>query len=341
MVLMDVQMPVMDGYTATRRLRSSWSADVLPIVAMTANAHASDREACLEAGMNEHVSKPFDLNTLVATLLRITGRPTDDSHAPSEPNASASLDGDAVPTAHTATPGVNPSDPPSAPLMDIHLALKRMGGAHGVLLRSLQDFGAMLARTRAELHGLLQGPLTSAAQSTALSTLHSLKGTAATLGAMRLSALAAALEKQVRQWSDRAQDAALGAAALAPEDVQALLDTLDLTRQALPQAMESLEQQVEEDATGSARKALATTVSGQDAAPHESRMAVAQALEALGLMAANDDLSALEYFAQRRSIFAALPAPTLAALEEALQGLDLAQVVVLCEEARSVASEGA
>ncbi|MCF8155037.1 MAG: CHASE domain-containing protein [Rhodoferax sp.] len=73
-VLMDVQMPVMDGYAATRVIRQELGLTALPIIAMTANAMASDRAACLEAGMNDHVGKPFDLDHLVATLLRYAGK---------------------------------------------------------------------------------------------------------------------------------------------------------------------------------------------------------------------------------------------------------------------------
>jgi CheY-like chemotaxis protein len=59
-VLMDVQMPVMDGMEATRKIRQDKSYDALPIIAMTANAMAGDRELCIEAGMNGHVAKPID-----------------------------------------------------------------------------------------------------------------------------------------------------------------------------------------------------------------------------------------------------------------------------------------
>jgi len=75
-VLMDLQMPVMDGYSATRKIRTELGLTHLPIIAMTANAMTSDREACLAAGMNEHVGKPFDLKHLIGVLLRLTpGRP--------------------------------------------------------------------------------------------------------------------------------------------------------------------------------------------------------------------------------------------------------------------------
>jgi len=70
-VLMDIQMPVMDGFAATRAIRQDLGLSQLPIIAMTANAMASDREECLAAGMNEHVGKPFDLPHLVSLLLEI------------------------------------------------------------------------------------------------------------------------------------------------------------------------------------------------------------------------------------------------------------------------------
>ena len=74
-VLMDLQMPDMDGLTATRRLREHPTARALPVIAMTANARAEDRARCEEAGMTAFVSKPFDLHDLIATIARVTGRP--------------------------------------------------------------------------------------------------------------------------------------------------------------------------------------------------------------------------------------------------------------------------
>ena len=70
LVLMDLQMPVMDGLEATRRIRALPGFERLPILAMTANAMAGDRERSLAAGMNDHVTKPIDPDALFEALLR-------------------------------------------------------------------------------------------------------------------------------------------------------------------------------------------------------------------------------------------------------------------------------
>ena len=73
LILMDIQMPKMDGYTATREirtLRSNKKANI-PIVAMTANAFEEDRQKALKAGMNAHIAKPIDVNILMRTLDKI------------------------------------------------------------------------------------------------------------------------------------------------------------------------------------------------------------------------------------------------------------------------------
>jgi PAS domain S-box-containing protein len=87
-VLMDVQMPVMDGYTATGLLRKQKQYADFPIIAMTANAMAGDREKCLEAGMNDHISKPINVTEMFETMAKwitpATPLSTDDTQATEE-----------------------------------------------------------------------------------------------------------------------------------------------------------------------------------------------------------------------------------------------------------------
>ena len=76
LILMDIMMPEMNGYEATRTIRDSGRPDAktIPILAMTANAFESDRQASLEAGMNEHLTKPLDLTVLINTLKKYWNR---------------------------------------------------------------------------------------------------------------------------------------------------------------------------------------------------------------------------------------------------------------------------
>ncbi|GAA0886593.1 MULTISPECIES: response regulator [Pseudomonadati] len=72
-VLMDMMMPEIDGYEATKLIRDSWNASELPIIAVTAQAMTGDREKCLSAGANGYISKPIDIELLVQMIREIAG----------------------------------------------------------------------------------------------------------------------------------------------------------------------------------------------------------------------------------------------------------------------------
>jgi CheY-like chemotaxis protein len=172
-VLMDIQMPVLDGYGATQLIREDLRLLNLPIVAMTANALATDREACLQAGMNEHVGKPFDMAKLVSLLIRVTGY-------------QASLQSSAMDT----LPAPIATEYIEIPGLELATALSRMSGMRSLYVRTARDFSKVLATCMDELRNLLK----SSDQKTFMMRLHTLKGNAATLGLMDLSRKAAELE---------------------------------------------------------------------------------------------------------------------------------------------------
>jgi len=179
-VLMDLQMPVMDGLTATRRLRENPRYANLPVIAMTANAMAGDREECLQAGMNDHVGKPFDLGNLIRTLVAQTGWKT-----PSNTD-------DFPVVAHSGAV-VEPGQWPEG--IDIVSAMARMGDNQGLLARAFQ---AYVAEARGILERLPQ-QLSSGVTPELKRELHSFKGLSATMGVGVLSALAAEAEQWVIQ----------------------------------------------------------------------------------------------------------------------------------------------
>jgi CheY-like chemotaxis protein len=70
---MDIQMPVMDGYTATEKIRAFENKELasIPIIAMTANAFEEDRQKALNVGMNAHIAKPIEVETVLATIEQV------------------------------------------------------------------------------------------------------------------------------------------------------------------------------------------------------------------------------------------------------------------------------
>jgi PAS domain S-box-containing protein len=177
-ILMDVHMPVLDGLAATRLLRSGFDARSLPIIAMTANAMETDRQACLAAGMNDHVAKPFVIDELVDTILHHVARQGPASRPP----------------VFAATAG-------AAQVWNKDAALQRLGGDEALLQSVLAAFRRNLDQSQRQLSAFGQVPPQVLADA-----LHGVKGMAANVGAQPLAALASQAEAQLRQ--DPAADAA-------------------------------------------------------------------------------------------------------------------------------------
>ncbi|HUN92687.1 MAG TPA: response regulator [Burkholderiaceae bacterium] len=185
LILMDVQMPVLDGLEATRRIRRLPHGDTVPIVAMTADAFEEDRRRCLDAGMCDHLSKPVEFNALEATLARWIGRVAGD---PSRHDGAASSGGrsDAAPTAAGTLPGV-----------DGRLGMKIAGGEIGAfreLMRRFVRHGLQEASQLAQ--HVSQAELEEAGR-----RAHSIAGSAGMVGAYDISRHAVAIVALIRQGS--------------------------------------------------------------------------------------------------------------------------------------------
>jgi PAS domain S-box-containing protein len=171
-VLMDMQMPVKDGIEATRAIRSEPRFRALPIIAMTANAMAADREKCLEAGMNDHVAKPINPDELFSTLLRWI-RPRDAEGAPAKASDGGTLN----------IAGI-----------DTQLALKRTGGNRRRYEMLLRKFAQQQAGAVEEI----RAAVASSNSVTAERVAHSLKGVAGNLGATGLAEAANKAETAIK-----------------------------------------------------------------------------------------------------------------------------------------------
>ncbi len=191
LVLMDIQMPDMDGYETTREIRLMPAAMALPIIAMTAHAMAGEAERSLEAGMNGHITKPVDPMTLHRTLSAwlAPGDTTPSRVADGAPRHAAAADQNAV----------------LAPI-DTVQGVQRVGGNQALYAKLLRQFVEQYRGASAQLHTWLR----DGAASTLEHHLHTLKGAAGNIGADQVRAIAAELETHVRAGRLDAVEAGLG-----------------------------------------------------------------------------------------------------------------------------------
>ncbi|KQW00437.1 response regulator [Rhizobacter sp. Root1221] len=176
-VLMDCQMPVMDGYAATRALRQQPRLRDLPVIAMTANAMVGDREKVLAAGMNDHIAKPIRFEDMFATLARWV-------HPPAAPPESAGVVNDGA--------GADPLA--GLPGIDIRAGLVRAMGDDALYRRLLRMFRDAQGDFPARFSAAREAG--DAAEATRLA--HDLKSVAATLGVSAVHQEAMALEQACR-----------------------------------------------------------------------------------------------------------------------------------------------
>ncbi len=169
-VLMDCQMPVMDGFEATRHIRQNPRFADLPILAMTANAMAGDKEKCLEWGMNDHIPKPIDVTQLFLTMARWI--------KPAHPES-------------TDIPTVNEEETlPDIPELEINNTLIRVGGNIKLLRKLISRF----SETQSDVVLRIKNALDANDTDTAKREVHTLKGLAGTIGATLMADRAATLE---------------------------------------------------------------------------------------------------------------------------------------------------
>ena len=140
LVLMDLQMPELDGLETTRILRRELGLTALPIVAMTANALPADQAACLDAGMDDHVGKPFDILALVETIRRHTGRDSAMPAREDDSGQSAALAGLTQAQEDGRDRAMSPEPADSAPELEIDRALARFDNDRALFVMLARDF---------------------------------------------------------------------------------------------------------------------------------------------------------------------------------------------------------
>ena len=185
-ILMDCQMPVMDGYTATREIREHPSWRHFPIIAMTANNMAGDRERTLAAGMNDHIPKPLNAEDMFRTLTQWI-KPASQVAPELRETPPLVKSGPAIPE----QPALSPL-PDRLPGIDLRAGLQTTEGNQPLYLKLLRRF----SEGQRYFEQNFREALRAGEQDTATRQAHTLKGVAGTIGAKKLQEAARQLEAQ-------------------------------------------------------------------------------------------------------------------------------------------------
>ncbi len=183
-VLMDMQMPVMDGVTATIEMRKNTNFDAVPIVAMTANARAEDKERCLNAGMQDYISKPIDPEKLFNVLLKWI-KPRD--------GVGEIIESEQKNDAEKSAPEINLNNLLRIEHLDVELGLQRVLGNRTLYLTILRKY----INGQDTVADEIRTALNAADYSTAERLAHTIKGVSGNIGAVLLQSTAAELENMI------------------------------------------------------------------------------------------------------------------------------------------------
>ncbi|MBF0272481.1 MAG: response regulator [Magnetococcales bacterium] len=192
LVLMDVQMPIMDGYAASRAIRADGRFRALPIIAMTANAMAGDREKCMAAGMNDHISKPIHPPTMFATIARhVAPRAPLLAAAPSPPAATPPK-----PVVEVTPPLEEAwALPEQVDGINVAAGLRNLNGNRKLYCKILGDVQGRFGDVVPKLENALQ----LQTYPEALRLIHTFKGVSGTLGAHTLQRLSGEIERALME----------------------------------------------------------------------------------------------------------------------------------------------
>jgi signal transduction histidine kinase/CheY-like chemotaxis protein len=183
-VFMDLQMPEMDGFTASSLLRRDPRLRSLPIIAMTAHALVEERQHCLDAGMNDHVSKPIDPDVLFSTLMRWA-----------KPRPRQAIESQALPILARTTPANTADELPEIVGINLDDGLKRVAGNRRLYRDLLGQFVAKQANAAAQISAARE----SEDQKLAERIAHTVQGVAGNLGITQVQSAAQQLEKAIRE----------------------------------------------------------------------------------------------------------------------------------------------